>query len=252
MKTHIYRLTAIAAILALWFMAAHLGWLGKSLLASPGEVVTQLIEGFRADASRSDQVQIHALHTLGRALEGWIASLIIGIPLGLFLGGVRSLFLGSEPIVEFVRAIPPVLIFPLFLVAFNYDTGAYTWTVSLGCLPVILLTVARGVREISITKIEILKIHGVSRAMQGLVKGLEVLPAVFLASRLTFSIALVISVVTEMVFTPRTGWALGALARDSEIEFNTPRFYACVVVIGLFGYGLNFAMRRIEQRLWRQ
>ena len=159
------------------------------------------------------------------------------------------MFVGSEPIVEFVRAVPPVLIFPMFLVAFDYGPSAYVWTVVLGCTPVILLTVARGIHEISVEKIEIMEIFGVGRGVRILAMGIEALPAIFLAARLTFSISLVIAVVTEMVFTPRSGWALGALARDSEIDFDTPTFYTCVLIVGAFGYLINLAMRHGESWL---
>ena len=78
---------------------------------------------------------------------------------------------------------------------------------------------------------------------------MEILPSIFLSARLSYSFALIIAVVTEMVFTPRDGWALGALARDSEINFDTPMFYACVLIIGGYGYLINLLFKLIEQKL---
>ena len=82
--------------------------------------------------------------------------MLIGIILGLILGGVKRALSIFEPVVDFTRSIPPILAFPLFLVAFNYAKGAYVWTVVFGCLPIVILTVSKGVSLIPLQSINIL------------------------------------------------------------------------------------------------
>jgi ABC-type nitrate/sulfonate/bicarbonate transport system permease component len=77
----------------------------------------------------------------------------------------------------------------------------------------------------------------------------EILPSVFLAARVIFSFSIIVAIVTEMVFSPRSGFALGSLAKDSEISFDTPTFYACAVILGAYGYVVNSLLRRIESWL---
>ena len=240
-------LIGIILLMGLWVTAGNRGWAGKTLLASPSEVKTVMVKSFAKDAEKSQQVHRHAISTISRALQGWSIALGLGLAVGLILGSVFAVYLGAEPVVEFFRAIPPVLAFPLFLVAFDFNEAAYTWTVVFGCLPVMILTIARGTQGVSREPFEILRLHKVAWPVRLFAGGVEILPSVFLGSRITLSIALIIAVVTEMVFSPRSGWALGALARDAEIDFDTPTFYACAITIGLFGFFANALLRKLER-----
>lgn len=238
-----------AGLLLFWSVASYGAWFDKTLIATPTEVIEVLGDSFASDAARSDQIHRHALSSIARALRGWGMGVIVGTAFGLALGSWIGACAATEPVVEFFRAIPPVLAFPLFLVAFNYDSGAYIWTIFFGCVPVVILTVARGTQGVSREPLALLKTHGVDVKIRLLAMCAEMLPVLVLAARISFSMALIVGIVTEMVITPRSGWALGALARDAEIDFDTPTFYGCVLLIGLFGYAVNLLMRLVEQRL---
>ena len=241
---------AFVLMFGLWEAATYWHLIGRTLLASPREVWEVLTRSVQSSTLDHNQnVYIHAFYTFRRALTGWGLTVVGGIAFGLLTGSFEALYIGTEPIVEFARVIPPVLALPLLLVAFNYGEPAYTWTIVFGCLPVMTFAVARGIRGISQEKLELLAAYKVPGVVRGFSVVMETLPSVFLGARLTLTMELIIAVVTEMVFTPRNGWALGALARDSEISFDTPLFYACVVVVGLFGYLANIGIRKIEELL---
>jgi ABC-type nitrate/sulfonate/bicarbonate transport system permease component len=237
----------VAFLLLLWVLLSSSGLIGKTLLASPTEVLHTVVRAFARDAQVSEKFHLHTLHTIYRALSGWTLSIVFGLMLGVAIGSLRAVYAGAEPVAEFVRSIPPILAFPLFLVGFNYGTPAYIWTIIFGCLPIMTLAVARGTLSISRDRIEVLKSFNVATPVRLFALAMEVLPSFFLGARITLSTALIIAVVTEMVFAPRSGLALGTLARDAEIDFNTPIFYACVLSIGAFGYLSNFLLRRLEQ-----
>ena len=240
---------AFLALICLWEAASYGHLVGSTLLASPGEVWHVLSQFAFPQGALRQSVYMNALYTFRRALTGWCIALFAGSALGLVVGSIEALSIGTEPIMEFARVIPPVLALPLFLVAFNYSEPAYTWTIVFGCLPVMSLSVARGVQSISREKMELLSAYRVARPVRAFAVVMEILPSVFLGARLTLTMALIVTVVTEMVFTPSNGWALGALARDSEISFDTPRFYGCIVIVALFGYLANVGIRKLEERL---
>lgn len=238
-------LLGILSVILLWVLASHFNWLGKTLLASPGEVFMNIKRGFNRNTPDSGRFYIHAWHTITLSFDGWIISLLLGTCLGLLLGTLKNLYKSFDIVFEFMRAIPPIFAFPLMLVAFNFNNEAYTWTIVFGCLPVMILTVAHGVQLISDDALQILRINKVSTTTRALAAGIEVMPSIFLAARLTFSIALIITVVSEMVSTPKSGFGIGAFARDSEINFDAPTFYTCVITIGLYGYLMNFLLKKI-------
>lgn len=238
-------LVGMASLLAVWFALARLGWVGPTLLADPLEVLGVLLH----DGGPGGGLFSHALGTLGRALAGWLLALALGVSGGLLVGWRSALGWGVEPVVELARAVPPIMVFPVLLVAFDFGGPAYVGTIAFGCAPVAMLAVARGVRRTSPERLELLRVFGVGPGVRAMASVMEVLPSAFLAARITLSLSLVIAVVTEMVFTPRSGRALGALAREAEISFDTPVFYATLVLVGLFGFGANALLRAVEARL---
>lgn len=238
---------SIPLALLFWFLATHFGFIGASLLAHPGEVGHVLAEAFKFDIAPGQNVLVNALATIERAVLGWGLSVGAGVICGLILGVSSLAYKGTEPLFEFARAVPPIMVFPVFLVAFNYGERAYIWTIVYGCFPIVLLTVARGVQRISKDKREILRIHNVHPTIQIFAIVMETLPSCFLGARLSLSVSLIVAVVTEMVFSPRSGLALGALAKDAEMSFETPLFYAAITIIGAFGYFANMLIKRAEE-----
>jgi ABC-type nitrate/sulfonate/bicarbonate transport system permease component len=240
-------LVSLPVLAALWASAVNFGWIGKSLLAGPGEVIGVLERAFHP-ATHSASIYGHALATISRAFAGWSIALVLGGAIGLVLGLNATIYRATESLFEFARAIPPIMAFPLLLVAFDFGAPAYVWTIAIGSAPIMVLTVARGIRALDHTRLELLAVHGAPPALRIVAAVIEVLPAAFLGARLTFSISLIVAVVTEMVFSPRSGYALGALAKDSQISFDTPTFYACIFILGVYGYAANAALHHAE--LW--
>ncbi len=251
LKTGVRRpgLIGAALLLLTWFVVSHFGLLGATLIASPAEVWHTLAASLLSPPSGDTDFRAAAMGTILRATEGWAVSLVLGIPLGLILGRIALAYEILEPVLEFFRSIPPILAFPVLLVIFNYGTPSYVWTIVFGGVPIMILTVAKGTLQVSRERLEILEIFNVAPYVKAFATTMEILPSVFLGMRLIFSISLVIAVVCEMVFTPRSGNALGSLARDAEISFRTPLFYACVVVVGAYGYAVNSLFQGLERWL---
>jgi ABC-type nitrate/sulfonate/bicarbonate transport system permease component len=242
-------LVAGLLLLIVWHLVSKFGFIGSTLLATPSEVWAVLIRSLLGRTKHGANVFHHAYWTAERALIGCAISVLIGSVIGGLLGGVRVLYRTFEPIVEFARAIPPVMAFPLLLVAFNFGEPAYIWTIVYGGAPVVIITVAQGVHAIPRPRLEMLKINEVSRGVWALVMFMEILPACVLGARLAFSFSLIIAVVTEMVFTPRNGYGLGSVAKDAEIAFETPEFYCLVIVVGILGYVANVVIKELERTM---
>jgi NitT/TauT family transport system permease protein len=53
-----------------------------------------------------------------RVFVGWVLGSLIGIPIGLVVGKVKVIRMFVEPVLNFVRFIPPIAFITLFLVWF--------------------------------------------------------------------------------------------------------------------------------------
>jgi len=241
-----YTLLGFLLLFMIWSLSVYFELLGLTLLAPPSEVFHSIILALSDNAQKGEKVFEHLIFTLDRTFQGWLLASFIGVIVGLVVSINRKIELTFEPIFEFFRSIPPILAFPLFLVAFNYRNDAYIWTIFFGSLPIMILTITKNIKLISKEKIQILKIYKTDNFIYFSSMAMEILPSILLGLRLTFSISLIIAIVTEMVMTPQNGWALGALARDAEMNFDTPLFYASVIAIGTVGFIINVLLKYLE------
>lgn len=239
----------VVCSLLLWIAVSKWKMIGPTLVASPIEVARVLKQSAIGRISQEENIFIQVSATIARVLIGWVLSLVAGVLLGAVLGVATRIYQTCEPILEFVRSIPPIMVFPLFLVAFNYGEQAYLFTIIFGCIPLIALTVARGFQQMSYVRLEILTMFRVPKRVRVLARFMEVLPSGVLAARLAFSICIIVAVVSEMVFTPRNDLAIGSLAKQAEMAFHTPVFFAALLVIGIVGYAGNLGIRKCEERL---
>jgi ABC-type nitrate/sulfonate/bicarbonate transport system permease component len=240
-------LVGVLCMLLVWVILSRL--LGNTLVAKPWEVARALYDSLRGTVPSDQNIILHAAWTLKRSIAGWLISLFLGGVLGILLGSSSAIYRITEPVVEFARAIPPILAFPLLLVVFNYGEEAYIWSIIYGSVAIIILSVARGVQSISPERTDTLKVFKIQGSLKTFALFMEIFPSLVLGARLAFSVSLIVAVVTEMVFTPRNGLALGAMVKDAEMAFRTQIFYGAIIVIGTFGYLGNVAMRKLENYL---
>lgn len=224
---------------SLWWIISYFQVFDETLLATPKEVFHTIVKSFNPESLKSEKVHIHLFNTIILSLKGWGISMFLGVFFGMMLGRSKIALNLFEPSIDFIRSIPPILAFPLLLVAYNFGEKAYVYSIVFGCFPIIVITVSNGINKIIKGPFEILEAVNVKKMIQQLFYIVEIIPSIILSARLSFPFSVIIAVVCEMVFTPRSGWALGALARDSEINFDTPLFYSCVILIGIYGYLIN-------------
>lgn len=179
----------------------------------------------------------------------WGITLIFGVLIGVVFGLFDQIKKTLQSSIEFIRAIPPVLVFPMFLLSFNQSYESYVSTILFGTLPIMIVTVANGFNKVSDNALKLLRINQVKGKTFYLAYAMEVLPSIFLGARLTFSFALIIAVVTEMVVRPRSQLGIGVLAYDSEMNLETAMFYACLITLGLAGYLINIILQLIEKSI---
>lgn len=242
------RFLSLFLLILFWFIISELKIVDKTLLASPHEVLRTYISAFTGKINNIDFFS-HTFSTIKLAFFAWLKSMLIGIVLGLIIGQSKLLLNLTDPIFEFFRSIPPILVFPLLLVAYNYGNSAYVGTIIFGCLPIILITISNGISQSNKEPFMLFRSLNISKINMQFFYFLELLPHIILSSRLSFSLSLIIAIVCEMIFTPRSGFAIGSLAKDSQMSFDTPLFYTCVLTVGIYGYIINRVLIFLEQKI---
>lgn len=194
----------------------------------------------------SDAVGADVLPSLARMFGGWAAAAAVGIALGILLGRSPVAMRVLSPLLAFFRAIPPPTLLPVFLVLFHIGTQMEVATIIFGVIWPTLLNTVDGVRSVDPTKIDTVRVFRLSRAQW--VFGVLIptaLPKIFAGLRISLSLSLILMVISELVGATN---GLGYQLTIAQGEFDLPKMWAVVVLLGVIGYLVNAALMAVERR----
>ncbi len=197
-----------------------------------------------------EQVGSDLLPSLGRLGVGYLLAAAAGVGGGLVLGIVPALRRATQPIVEFVRAIPPPLLIPFVVVTLS-TSGPLSKVViiALGSVWPVLLNTTAGVRGVDPQYLDTAASFGVpprQRLWRIIVPAAS--PAIMVGLRTSLAIAIILMIISEMRETTN---GLGYRVLEAQRGFDAAGTFAGIIVIGIVGVVLNLAFVSVEGRIMR-
>ncbi|MFG3555858.1 ABC transporter permease [Micromonospora sp. NPDC047557] len=248
------RAVALVVLLVLWQILAVVTD-NPTFIPSPGAVWDRLVQTSTThDGTRGYSGHLLVEHlgvSLRRILIGSVVGVVAGLVLGLVMGTVTWVRVVTEPLVTFVRALPPLAYFSLLIIWFGIDETPKLWLLSIAALPPVAVATASAVNAAPATLVEAARALGGGRweVTRDVVLP-HALPEIFTGIRLAVGIAYS-SVVAAETINGVPG--IGGMVRDAQRYSQTD-----VVVLGLFAIGLSgllidAVLRIAENRLvpWR-
>lgn len=231
-------------ILIVWAIFSGFQMVSPILLPTPWAVFKSLFNLFAS----SDQNILFDIGLTGyRTLFSFLISCVIGIPIGLLMGFNTKVFRSFEFIVDFFRSIPPIALFPLFLLLLGIGEPAKLGVPIYGCTLVIIVNSIYGVINAPKLRRTIGQVYGFSKSrIFWKIVFPDSMPQVFAGMRIALSLALVLTIVVEMTIGSNNG--LGKKIYDFHLQFDTPEMYAAILTTGIMGYCLNKGFILIEKR----
>lgn len=230
---------ASLGLLLLWWLAAEIRVGGRALLASPWATLRALPPG-------AGELLVDLGATLGRAGLGLVAGLLLGLLLGVAAAALHRRLPLVEGLLDGARSVPPVILLPLFLLAFGYNEGARIVTVAAGCSWSIALAVVTAARAPRSARRELLDLAGASR-LQALcwTQPFEALAELVVGIRNAASTAVVVAVVSEMLAGADHG--IGSRVVMAQVAGDTVGVTTGILAIGVAGYLINRGLRGLEE-----
>ncbi|MCU0647405.1 MAG: hypothetical protein MUF00_05390, partial [Gemmatimonadaceae bacterium] len=112
--TRIVRAALVPTVLVLlWALVTTVGRVDALFVPSPAAVARALRDGIV-----DGPLLAHAGATVRRAGLGFVIAVCLGAPLGLAIGRSARLDALLSPTIDFLRAIPPTALLPLFTLLF--------------------------------------------------------------------------------------------------------------------------------------
>jgi taurine transport system permease protein len=229
------RVLALIVLVGLWEITARV-MRNPTFIPPPAAVWHQLIQTSTVHGGVRGYSGYLLVEHLGVSLRRILVGSAIGVAggllLGVVLGTVSGIRLVVEPVVTFVRALPPLAYFSLFIIWFGIDETPKLWLLAIAALPPVAVATAAAVHAAPVGLVEAARALGASRsaAVRDVVLP-SALPEIFTGIRLAVGVAYS-SVVAAETINGVPG--IGGMIRDAQRYSQTD-----VVVLGLFAIGLS-------------
>jgi len=178
---------------------------------------------------------------------GYTLGVSLGIGIGVVMAQVRLVRWAIEPIIHFIRAIPPVALVPIIIALMGFGTDMRLTTLTLAAVFATLIATVDGLRSID----SVLRDTAISYQLSKVERILRVyipaaMPQIFSGMRVSLQISFVILIASEMLGSSDGVGAQTILAQQS---FAFPDMWAGMLLLGVLGYTANFAFDRIERKM---
>lgn len=187
------------------------------------------------------------LPSLIRLLVGYAIALVIGIGVGLAVGSSRVLRETAEPVLEFLRAVPPPVLVPVIMLFAGIGDGMKVSVIAFGCVWPILLNTVEGVRGVDEVQTDTARSYGLSTAT--VIRSVVLRaasPQIMTGARQALSVGIILMVISEM-FAASNG--LGFTTVQFQRSFAIPEMWTGIILLGLIGVLLATVFRFVEQRV---
>jgi len=210
--------------------------------------LTDILETF-ADTWLFERVGSDVVPSLVRLGLGYAIACLLGVGVGLALGSSRTLRRAADPIVQFLRAIPPPALLPFGILVMGVGTSMKVFIIAFVCLWPVLLNTIDGVAGVDPTLKDTARVYGI----QGRDRIVRILlpaagPQIFAGMRTSLSLALILMVISEMVASSN---GIGYFVLQSQRSFAIPEMWSGILLLGMLGYVLNALFLVVERRVLR-
>lgn len=178
------------------------------------------------------------IHYIGisfyRVFSGWVLGSLIAIPIGLVIGKVYAVRIFAEPLLNFIRFIPPIAFITLFMVWFGIGEQSKIALIMYATLFIVVLNTLTGVLSVEEDKVRAARSMGASE-WQILLH--VVIPAttpyIFTGVRLAMGTSYMAIIGAEMIASNE---GVGYLIWNSRLYFRTDWIFVGLISLGLMGF----------------
>ena len=242
------RALAVLAALVAWAVVSYgntrIEFVNPVLLPTPVEVAKVGLA-----TAKSGELGWHVLTSLGRVAEGFGLAALAALALGLLAGLCVPLRLMVEPVIEFIRPIPPLAFLPMFLVWFGLGEASKIAFIGYTTFFPMFIAIAASVLSVDVMLLRAAASLGASRT--DLIRRVVLpaaLPGIVVALRVGFGLALFVIVGAEFMGADA---GLGHFIMEGRTFFNPAQIVLGALLLGVLGSLINALLLAAEARVLR-
>jgi ABC-type nitrate/sulfonate/bicarbonate transport system permease component len=248
MRPWLARAAVLGGVLAAWALVTYanraLVIVNPVVLPTPGDVFAVTVE-----AVRDGSLPRHLATSMVRVVAGFGLAALAALVLGLLAGLCGPLRLALEPVIEFVRPIPPLAFLPMFLVWLGLGEASKVAFIGYTTFFPMFVAITASVLRVDVMLLRAAASLGASRA--ALLRHVVLpaaLPGIIVGLRLGFGLALFVIVGAEFMGADA---GLGHLIMEGRTFFVPAQIVMGALLLGLLGSLVNALLLAAERRLLR-
>ncbi|WP_375500716.1 nitrate ABC transporter permease [uncultured Nostoc sp.] len=188
--------------------------------------------------------------SLRRVLIGFLLGAVVAIPLGFLIGMSKSAMLALNPIIQIFKPVSPLAWLPIALAIFNLADPSAIFVIFITSLWPTIINTALGVSSVPKDYLDVARVLEMPR-WRRITKIIwpASLPYIFTGLRISLGIAWLVIVAVEML---TGGVGIGFFVWDEWSRLNLSSVFLAVLIIGLTGLILDYAVGKIQELVTRR
>ena len=223
-----------AAVVIWWLVASGLQLVNSYLLPSPASVARTALQLFEQGVLAN-----HVATSLCRVLGGFCLTFLVAFPLAVILGMNRRLIPYVDPLLHFIRHIPPIACIPLLILWLGIGEASKLAVIMLAAFFPLFLNTLAGICQCDTKLAEVGQVFGFTKKERFLTIILPAsLPSVILGMRLGLGYSWRALIGAELIAASA---GIGYMIIEAEQLSRPDVVIVGILVIGLFGYFIDYA-----------
>lgn len=223
------------------------GWQMEPIWLPPPEAVVARVSEIASTGYQNFTLWEHLGWSLYRVVLGFVIGAAVGIPLGYAMG-LSDWFRGwFDPIVEFMRPVPPLALIPLVIIWAGIGESGKIILLFLAALWIMTISARAGVSGVNITKVHAAYSLGASKWQ--ILRHVIIpnsLPEIFTGARVAMGVCWGTVVAAELVAAEKGAGMMIMVASRFQL---TDIVLMGIILIGVIGYGIDILFRMAERWL---
>ena len=225
-----YPLVGLLFLVLVWSVLSYGKIVDRLLLPQPHDVLAYLFTGF--------VIKKFFLNSLAETLRliftSFLFGSIIGTISGIIAGYYEKVYKSFELILDFFRSLPSLLLIPLSILLFGIGQFSSFLVISWSVFVYLFISSTYGVRYSRTSFLDVGKLYKLQKWQEFLWIILpSSFPSIFAGLKMAFSIALIVTVGSEMLIGHS---GLGGRIVNAYMVYNTKEVFSIIIITGFLGY----------------
>ncbi|NED99101.1 ABC transporter permease [Phytoactinopolyspora halotolerans] len=185
--------------------------------------------------------------SLARLLTGYAIAVVAAVVIGVALGSSHLLRRMVDPVVQFLRAIPPPVLIPAGILVLGVNSTMKVALIAFVCFWPVLLNTIDGVDGVDPTLRETARSFHIRRRDRLFRVVLpSAAPQIFAGARVSLALAVIMMVVSEMVASTN---GIGYFVLQSQRTYAITEMWSGILLLAILGYALNGLFLLVERQV---